>query len=223
MRRSMKLFLESLAAAFVLTGLSYLVGHYAGWLETLDPLEVFCVFTSYSCTYLCVKETRWNYPMGAISTAAYSYLFWGQGLYASAALNAYLAPALVYGWLRWGADPVTRPVAHVELRWIPVYLLVTAGTYGAVLLILRLLDASLPVPDTAILILTMLAQFLLDNKKIETWAVWAVVNVLAIWTYSEAGLPLVASQYFFFLINTLYGWQQWGRSIRLGQNQGAAA
>ncbi len=104
-----------------------------------------------------------------------------------------------------------------------MYLLVTAGTYGAVLLILRLLDASLPVPDTAILILTMLAQFLLDNKKIETWAVWAVVNVLAIWTYSEAGLPLVAFQYFFFLINTLYGWQQWGRSIRLGQNQGAAA
>ena len=62
---------------------------------------------------------------------------------------------------------------------------------------------------------TLLAQFLLDNKKLENWIVWAVVNVFAIYTYATSGLPLVAFQYVFFLANTAYGYVSWRRSWRV--------
>ena len=81
---------ESMLVGAVLTGLSYIVGLLAGWVTSLNPLEVFAVFTSYACTYLCVKERRINYPIGAISTAAYSILFLQSGLLSSAILNIYL-------------------------------------------------------------------------------------------------------------------------------------
>lgn len=207
----------SFVVATVLTGASYVAGLAYGWIDDISWLEAFAVFTSYSCTYLCVRQSRLNYPIGAISTVALSVLFWQQGLYSSAALNAYLAPALAYGWWRWGDDRDTRPVSRLAFDWwLLAYAGMTGGTYVALRLISDALGAALAPLDSAILVLSILAQLLLDNKKIETWAVWAIVNVIAIWTYWEAGLVVVALQFVFFLANTIYGWASWQWSARHG-------
>lgn len=205
---------ESAFVGVALTALSYLVGLLAGWVTTLNWLEVFAVFTSYASTYLCVKERRANYPIGAISTAAYAILFMQSGLLSSAILNIYLTPTLLYGWLRWRKDTHTRPITHVAMKWIPVYLLVAGLGYAGAALISQRLGGAMAWTDAMILAGTILAQFLLDNKKLENWAVWAIVNIFAIYTYATAGLALAAFQYVFFLANTVYGYLIWRRSKR---------
>jgi nicotinamide mononucleotide transporter len=205
---------ESAFIGLTLTALSYLVGLLAGWVTALNWLEVFAVFTSYASTYLCVKERRANYPIGAISTAAYAILFMQSGLLSSAILNIYLTPTLLYGWLRWRKDASTRPITHVAVKWIPVYLLVAGLGYGGAALISQRLGGAMAWTDAMILAGTILAQFLLDNKKLENWGVWAIVNVFAIYTYATAGLALAAFQYVFFLANTVYGYVIWRRSKR---------
>jgi nicotinamide mononucleotide transporter len=204
--------LEGIVIGIVFTALSYGIGVAFGWIDSVNWLEAFAVFTSYVCTWLCVRERRWNYPIGAVSTAAYAVVFWQMELYASAALNAYLVPTLVYGWFRWRQDDNTRPISRVEPKWIPVYLAVTGLTYGAVLLIVGAFDAKLAVTDSVILVGSILAQFLLDNKKIETWFIWAIVNVLAIYTYFNADLFLAGFQYITFLANTVVGYVVWSSS-----------
>jgi nicotinamide mononucleotide transporter len=206
--------LESLGVAVLLTGASYVVALLLGWTTGVNALEAFAVFTSYACTYLCVKQRRFNYVFGALSTAAYCILFAGQGLYASAALNAYLLPTLVYGWFRWRADVDSRPVTHVRPRWVPAYLGLAAVAFAGAFALNSLLGGSFAVTDSVILVGTILAQFLLDNKKLETWFVWAVVNVLAIWQYFSSGLAIVGLQYVFFLGNAVWGWYSWRRSMR---------
>lgn len=203
---------QGAAIGVILTGLSFLVGLQFGWIEAINWLEAFAVFTSYVCTFLCVVERRANYIVGVITTAAYCYLFFQWGLFASMAINAYLVFALAYGWIRWNSDDNTRPVTHLELKWIPAYILATGIGYGGVVLITNALGATLPLADSVILIGTLLAQFLLDNKKIETWGVWAVVNVFAIYTYFTAGLALAGFQFIFFLANTVYGYVMWRKS-----------
>lgn len=210
--------MESVAVAIVLTALSYAVGIGVHWIDHLDWLEVFAVFTSYSCTYLCVKERRINYPIGALSSAAYVLLFVRADLVASAVLNAYLVPTLVYGWIRWRRDVVTRPITRTGWRWVPVYLLVAGLGYVGASLLSGAAGGSMAWTDSLILAGSILAQFMLDNKKIENWAVWAVVNIFAIYTYATSGLPLVAFQYVFFLANTVYGYVSWNRSMRDGQS-----
>lgn len=210
--------LEGIGIGVLFTAVSYLIGVQAGWIDSVNWLEVFAVFTSYVCTWLCVRERRLNYPIGAISTAAYAVVFWQMGLYASAALNAYLAPTLLYGWFRWRQDANTRPVSRVQPKWLPAYAAVTAATYGLVLLIVDSLDATLPLADSLILVGSILAQFLLDNKKIETWMVWAVVNVFAIYTYFNADLTLAGFQYITFLVNTVVGYIIWNRSKNARKN-----
>lgn len=207
---------ESVVIGVLLTALSYVVGIACHWIPGLNWLEVFAVFTSYSCTYLCVKERRINYPIGAVSSIAYAILFLQAGLVASAVLNAYLVPTLVYGWIRWRRDVNTRPVTHVQWKWVPVYLLIAIAGYSGAALLSTAVGGSMAWTDSLILAGSILAQFLLDNKKIENWIVWAVVNLFAIYTYWTIGLPLVAFQYVFFLANTAYGYVAWHKSLRHG-------
>lgn len=204
--------IEGTVLGVLLTGLSYAVGLGAGWISELNWLEVFAVFTSYVCTYLCVRERRINYPIGAISNAAYAYLFYSFGLMGSATVTAYLTFSLVYGWFRWGKDTNPKPVAFVEAKWWPVYILATAVAFAGGWAIYHVTDAPVVWTDLVVMAGSILAQFLLDNKKMENWIVWAVVNVFAIYTYSVAGLPLVAFQYVFFLLNSFYGMYMWNLS-----------
>lgn len=205
--------IQGVVIGVLLTALSYFVGVNAGWIETVSLLEAFAVFTSYVCTFLCVKERRINYPIGALSTAAYVALFFKAGLVASALVNLYLTPLLVYGWFRWQKDTHAKPVGHVSKKMVPVYLLFAcAATAGAMWLTVAV-GASIILTDSAILFGTILAQSLMDNKKIENWPVWLVMNLFAIYTYAKAGLALVAFQYVFFFLNTMYGYYAWNRSL----------
>lgn len=204
--------IQGVVFGVILTAFSYFVALNVGWITELNYLETFAVFTSFVCTFLCVMERRANYPIGAISNAAYAFLFFSFGLLASGITTAYLTFALAYGWFRWKSDTDTRPVGRVELKWIPAYILTTAAFYGIVLWIVSAAGGELALTDTVILIGTMLAQFLLDNKKIENWVVWAIVNVFAIYTYATAGLALAAFQYVFFLANTFYGYYMWNKA-----------
>jgi nicotinamide mononucleotide transporter len=100
------------------------------------------------------------------------------------------------------------------LKWIPVYLGVTGLAYLGVLVITNTLGATMAVTDSMILIGSILAQFLLDNKKMENWYVWMVVNGFAIYTYFAAGLMVAGFQYIFFFANCFYGVYVWSKSRR---------
>lgn len=130
--------IQGIIIGIALTALSYGVGFGFGWIDAINWLEVFAVFTSYVCTFLCVVERRANYPIGAISNASYAILFWQFGLLASSITTGYLTFALIYGWFRWKSDTNTKPVSRVEVKWIPAYVLTTAAFYALVLLIVNL-------------------------------------------------------------------------------------
>ncbi len=206
--------LFAIVLGIVLTAFSYLLALGLGWVHEVNPLEAFAVFTSYGSTYLCVVQRRFNYVFGAISTAAYCILFFQYGLLGSAGLNGFLAFWLVYGWIRWRNDADTRPVQHVTLKAAPIYLAVAAGGYGIALWIVTILGGHLALFDVAIVAGTILAQTLLDNKKIETWYIWAIVNVLAIYVYFSTGLYAVGIQYVLFLANTVWAFVEWRNSMK---------
>ena len=205
--------LNSIIIATILTGASYFTAMQMGWIDSLNWLEIVAVWTSYVCTILCVAESRSNYVWGAVSVVLLSILFWEQKLMSSAILNAYLFPTLIWGWYRWKPDHDPRPVSWVDLNWWPVYLAATMTVWFALSHISDRLGATLAGPDSFILVSSILAQFLLDQKKLENWFVWMAVNIFSIYTYFEAGLYLVAFQSVFFLINNFVGIYFWFRSM----------
>ena len=198
-------YVEAAVLAVVLTGLPYLFG----LIPEVNWLEIFAVATSYACTWLCVVERRVNFVLGAMSTAAYTFLFVYSGLFASAFLNAYLFPTLIYGWFVWGR---VKHVSRVSLRVLPWYLLAAGGAYGIAVLVVSLMGGQMVWADSVILVGSILAQFLLVNKIITTWFVWALVNVFAMYVYFSSGLYLVGVQYMLFFVNTFIGYFHWKRN-----------
>jgi nicotinamide mononucleotide transporter len=57
------------------------------------------------------------------------------------------------------------------------------------------------------------AQVMLDNKRLETWIVWALVNIVSIPYFLYGGFTLTAFQYIFFLANTVVAWFAWKKTM----------
>ena len=205
----------------VLTAASYLLGLQFGWIDAVSYIEAFAVFTSYLCTFLCVVERRINYPIGAISNAAYCVLFAQFGLVGSSFVTGYLTFSLVYGWFRWNSDTATRPVTHLRMDWwIPAYVGIAAVAFIGSLFLYPAFGQPVVWTDAVVLVGSVIAQLMLDNKKLENWAVWIVVNIFAIYTYINAGLALAAFQYVFFLANAFYGYYMWKKSMTVSDPHG---
>lgn len=211
----MKDFLVSIVVAVALTAFSYAVGLYFDWIKVIPWLELMSVFTSYSCTYLCVRESKWNFPVGIVSVILLGILFFDLKLYSSMVLSLYLVPILAVGWWKWNNGGVELPVTKVIFgNWKTAgFLALSGATYVGLWWITTHLGAKLSATDSAILLLSIVAQYLLTIKKIETWFVWFLVNNLAIYTYFSAEAYLVGIQYLFFLANTMYGYYSWNRSM----------
>jgi len=206
--------LVSIVLGIVLTALSYAVAHLAGWDVQFNWLDALAVGTSYSCTWLCVVQSRLNYLIGAVSVALYSLLFWQAGFIALAAFNLYLVGSLLYGWFRWGKDSQPRRVRNLQFdRWTLGYIAIGLALASACVLVNQWFPGTFATTDIVITALSGMAQTMLDNKRLQNWHVWFVVNILSMYAFYNAGMYIVLLQYVMFTINTLIGYISWKRSM----------
>lgn len=206
MKNVIQALIVAIIATVGTTGVAYLMG----WdISQITALEYVAVATSYVSTWLCVKRSVYNFHFGIVSVILYSILFFGFHLYSSMTLQIILIPILVHGLYLWTKNK-EQTVDRVNLKILGLIVLVSA----VITLTTVLLDGTLPFMDSAIFFLSLIAQYLLIAKKVETWVVWAVVNVIAIITYFHAGAYLATLQYVLFLANTLYGYYEWKKAMR---------
>lgn len=215
---------ESILIGLGLTALSYVVAHFLGWatIDKINWLEAFAVFTSYSCTWLCTRQSRINYLVGVVTTAAYSLLFWQFEMHALALFNLYLVGSMAYGWIRWGRDDQTRPVTNVDQEGYTFYCLFGLIILVGYVLINHLIDPNwfqnASTIDIGLAVASGVAQIMLDNKKLENWILWAGINIVSIPYFIHGGLYIVAFQYIFFLVNTFIGYIEWRKTMNGVEN-----
>lgn len=193
-----------------LTTLSYLVCLWVGVDIQFNWLEFMAVSTSYTCTILFTLQKRIAYFYGVISTFFLCVFFGLQGVFALAIFNGILVASLIYGYFRWGPDGNPIPVSRIDnIKSLAGYALffcvVAAGFYlivgGGSRIDLLLASGSAT------------AQLALDQKKIETWFMWIVINVFSVWFFLQSGFVLLAIQFGMFLINAIAALLFWYRSM----------
>jgi nicotinamide mononucleotide transporter len=67
--------------------------------------------------------------------------------------------------------------------------------------------------DSALLIFSMLAQFLLMTRKYQTWMFWIVVNLISVPLYVSQDLSLTAALYGIFFLNSVWGFTAWKKLL----------
>jgi len=208
-------FVQAAVIAVVLTTTTYALAVALGWITgALNWFEIAAGVLNYAATFLCIKQKRAYALIGIAGSATWAYVFWSNNLLASAVVNAYLALTLIYGYWRWGKDNSSRPVHHLALKWVPAYAGVTALIYFGAVWLTTAFGGSFAFWDAAILVLTILAQLLQDQKVITVWIIWTLVNIVGVVLYFNTEIYFAMIQQVIFGLANIWGWMEWKKTMK---------
>jgi nicotinamide mononucleotide transporter len=186
----------------------------------LNWLDIVASALGLACVVLAGRNSKYNFWVGYLYTAALFLLFWNKNLYASLLLQPVSLAINVLGHYRWthpreGEASSKDDKALKVSRLTPaaavicvVGTLTVAGLWGLTLDKLFPADPH-PYLDCFVTALILLAQLLSSLKKWECWIVWLLVNITQIILHISVGnifMPIVCGLY---LINGIWSLWTW--------------
>jgi len=182
----------------------------------MSPLEILATGFGLWSVWCYVKESVWSWPTGLVNVLLYILLFWNAKLYADTGLQVVYVGLQAYGWWQWlrgGADHGQLIISRTAPRLWLILVLVAAAAYLPMGLLLDLwTDTDVPWWDSLPAVTSLVAQWLLAKKKLETWLVWIVTDLIYIPLYLHKHLYLTAGLYAVFLVLCILGWRSWNRT-----------
>jgi nicotinamide mononucleotide transporter len=186
--------------------------------EGMTGIEVVAFVTGVTTVWLAARQNVWNWPIGMVNVSLYAWLFSSVRLYADAGLQVVYLLLAAYGWWAWlhgGREGGPLRVRRAPLRLL---LLTTAlaAAFAATLgfSLARYTDADVPLLDSALTGASLMAQFLMTRKYLESWPVWVAADVVYVGLFISRNLHLTALLYAVFTVLALYAWREWHRSWR---------
>lgn len=180
------------------------------------PLEWAGFVTGAIAVSLAVRTNMGTWAWGIVNALIYGYLFWESAYYSSMALFLlYFLPMQFYGywsWKRGGVNADTLPVTRLGIVGLVPYLLgAGAFTVGWGYLMVQA-QAALPYVDAFQTGLSVVAQFLMARKKVESWWLWITVNLIcAFFLYPAQKLFVTAGLFLVYLVLAVLGLLEWQR------------
>lgn len=159
-------------------------------------------------------HTWWT---GIVGCVLFAWVFLQSRLYADVVLQGFFIVTSAIGWWQWqrgwdgGPRRITRARVAVLAWAVPIGGVATLS-YGAMLHALT--DAYAPFIDSAVLVFSVIAQILLMQRKVESWAFWLLVNTIAVPLYASRGLYLTALLYAVYWVNAAIAIRHWSRLAR---------
>lgn len=180
-------------------------------------LEAISFVTGAACVWLTVRANVWNFPIGLLNTATFSVVFFDARLFGDAALQlVYFALGLMgwYLWLYGGERRTPLRVVHASSleKWV-----VGAAIVLSTLVLwrtLRYAGGSASFWDAWTTSVSLGAQWLLTRKRLETWHLWILVDIVYVPLYVSRGLNLTALLYAVFLVMAIMGLSHWRTLVR---------
>jgi len=180
-------------------------------------MEVFGFITGVACVGLLVRQNIWNWPLGIANNLVFIVLFYRTGLYADVGLQGFYIVISIYGWWNWlhgGRDHGALEVSRVRPAMAGLLaLVVVAATTLLAWLLRRYTNSTVPVLDSLITALSLVAQFMMTRKWIENWLVWILANFLSIGLLIYKGLYIASALYVVYQALCVMGLLEWWRAL----------
>ena len=194
----------------------------------MSPLELVAVLCGLACVWLTIRRNIWCWPVGLAQVCLYVVIFYRVKLYSDLILQIVYIGLQIYGWRQWArtgaagsgeaagagdgenvAVPVRRLPGRALAGWVAA---IAAGTllWGAGMA--RWTDAALPYGDAFTTVASLVAQWLLARRAVQSWLVWLAVDVVSVGIYFEKELYLTAGLYAVFFGMATAGFLAWRRA-----------
>jgi nicotinamide mononucleotide transporter len=176
----------------------------------MTPLEIFANIFNLISVFLANRNNVHTWWTGIIGTILFGFTFFEVKLYADVILQVFFIITNIYGWWIWlygGADKSELPISRINIKQLIFFGIL--ATIGHGYLLHSLTDASFPFIDSIVLVFSIIAQFLLMKRKLESWYFWILVDAVACPLYAAKELYLTSAIYFVFLILAVWGLLNW--------------
>ena len=168
--------------------------------------------------YLQTRENIWNWPTAIVSVVMYMVVYVKSGLYSDAGLQGYFLVTSVYGWYHWlrgGQGHTQLEVSRASTRvWLWCAILGIAFWYLDASIASRMKGVAFPYIDAATTTISLIAQWMITRKLLESWLLWIVVNVVYVPVLLAKHLYPTALLYAVMLGLAIKGFVDWRRSYR---------
>ena len=203
---------------------------FTAWGAPTTWLELIAFILALAMVGCNIREIHWGWPLAALSSLLYFALFWRSKLYGDAVLQIFFVLVAVWGWWQWlrGRPNDTHPITGPVLSHRPALLVRQLGrahkAYAFALALAlwpitgwflkNFTDTDVPWWDAFPTATSIIGQFLLGRKFIETWPVWVVVNIASVGLFAYKGLWLTVLLYSLFVALSFLGWRVWQAQLR---------
>ncbi|MBP5505783.1 MAG: nicotinamide mononucleotide transporter [Bacteroidales bacterium] len=173
-----------------------------------------------TCVFLAGRNSKYNFWVGYLYTAALFFLFWNKNLYAMLFLQPISLTINIIGHWRWThpskeEESSKGDLKVTQLSWTQrglgvMMVLLLSALWGWMLFKLFPGDPH-PYLDTVVTVLILYAQLLSALKKWDCWLVWLLVNITQIILHISVGnvfMPIVCTLYLINGIWSLFGWRK---------------
>jgi nicotinamide mononucleotide transporter len=202
-------------------------------------IEIFGAVTGIIYVFLEIRQTIWLWPVGILTSAVYIWVFFTSKFYADMSLQVYYLVISCLGWYWWAMGTGHQPslklrlakqctvqkvdgereeleVTRLKPRTGMVLAIVFVLLFIAMWLVLsRLTDSPVPVRDSFITSLSIIATWMLARKIYEHWYLWIVVNFVSAVLFMTRGLYPTVILYVVYGLMSFVGLAAWGKTLKM--------
>jgi nicotinamide mononucleotide transporter len=186
------------------------------WISN-NIVEIIGTISGLIFLYLEIKQNKWLWPLGLLTSVMYIYVFFVAKLYADMSLQFYYVFISIYGWIIWsrGVEKKELPVSQLSRSLFLKLFAASMLIYAIISYILvNFTDGSVPYWDAFTTALSIVATWMLARKILEQWLVWVVVNAVSLGLYIYKGLYPTSVLFFFYTTLAIVGYIQWKKDLK---------
>jgi len=176
--------------------------------------------------YFASRANILTWAMGIVNELFLFILFFQVQLYADMFLQVYFFVVTLYGWYNWKQNPNENSITSSDLKtkiWFVITIIIVTLIAGFLFSNIHLylpqyfkIKAAYPYADSFVLILSVIATILLAQKKIETWYLWMIVDLVCVFLFFKKGIVFLGLEYLIFLGLATYGLWNWKKQSNNG-------
>lgn len=185
----------------------------------LSIIESIGFISGLTSVYLATKKNILTWPIGILNEAALFAVFYQVQLYADMMLQIWFFYLTVQGWRYW-----QKFEKDFTTFWLPrkqianCFVIIIVGTIFLGIFVINLPiiapqifsnPASHPFHDGFISVTSIVAIYLMGKRVIDSWYLWIIVDLAAIYLNIIRGIPLIALMYMCFLLLAVKGFVTW--------------
>ncbi|MEI6141249.1 MAG: nicotinamide riboside transporter PnuC [Mariniphaga sp.] len=171
--------------------------------------------------WFSIKQNLLTWPAGIISSLLYCWVFFNARFYAQTGLQVYYVLISVYGWWSWHHSSnigSTRKYLTISFTdwslWVKLILLNFAVAFLIYYITGSYTNDSIPLTDSFIASLSVIATWMLARKKIEQWLIWIFVDLISAGLYLYRGLYPTVLLFIVYAIMAGIGFLQWRKEAQ---------